>query len=270
MKKKLKLISAGLFLAVSLAFLGMRLGFASIPAGTINKIENAVIWAGSPPAPVSSTNPLPSAVYNSNGQQVSSTNPFSVAVTNAGPTNPLFTFPTMQFTGTYVPVEISFSGTTLSGISACMQETGTEQALLLITKAQFSTVLTASGTAEFYLNYYSTAPTGGTVSSTIYPVGWTKPVNLSSPFTDTNYPVSIYSASPTAGNLSGSLVNFYSNIEAVTGGNASENTPDYSFPLGGVNITNYTSTSGDSLNVCFGSNTAGEDYTVNLRGYEIP
>ena len=173
--KKLKIISAGLFLAASLAFLGMRLGFASVPAGTINRIENAVIWAGSPPAPVSSTNPLPSAVYNSNGQQVSSTNPlpsavynsngqqvsstnpFSVAVTNAGPSNPLFTFPTMQFTGTYVPVEISFSGTTLSGISACMQETGTEQALLFITKAQFSTVLTASGTAEFYLNYYSTA-----------------------------------------------------------------------------------------------------------------
>ena len=57
--KKLKIISAGLFLAASLAFLGMRLGFASVPAGTINRIENAVIWAGSPPAPVSSTNPLP-------------------------------------------------------------------------------------------------------------------------------------------------------------------------------------------------------------------
>ena len=267
--KKLKIISAGLFLAASLAFLGMRLGFASVPAGTINRIENAVIWAGSPPAPVNSTNPLPSAVYNTNGQQVSSTNPFSVAVTNSSPSNPLFTFPTMLYTGIYVPVEISFSGTTLAGISACMQETGTEQALLFITKAQFSTVLTAAGTAEFYLNYYSTAPSGGTVSSTVYPIGWiTSP--LAKPWTDTNYPVSIYSASPTAGNLSGSLVNFYSNIESVTGGNASENTPDYSFPLGGVNITNYTSTSGNSLNVCFGSNTAGEDYTVNLRGYEIP
>ena len=188
--KKLKLISAGLFLAASLAFLGMRLGFASVPAGTINRIENAVMWAGSPPAPVnstnplpsavyntngqqvSSTNPLPSAVYNTNGQQVSSTNPFSVAVTNSSPSNPLFTFPTMLYTGIYVPVEISFSGTTLAGISACMQETGTEQALLFITKAQFSTVLTAAGTAEFYLNYYSTAPSGGTVSSTVYPIGW--------------------------------------------------------------------------------------------------
>ena len=268
--KKLKLISAGLFLVASLLFLGMRLGFASVPAGTINRIENAVIWAGSPPAPVNSSNPLPSAVYNTNGQQVSSTNPFSVVVTNAGSENPLFTFPTQVYTGAYVPVEISFSGTTLAGISACMQETGTEQAYLFITKAQFSTVLTAAGTAEFYLNYYSTAPTGGTVSSTVYPIGWHIPINIASSFTDTNYPVSIYSASPTAGTLSGSLVNFYSNIEAVTGGNASEDTPDYSFPLGGVNITNYTSTSGDSLNVCFGSNTAGEDYTVNLRGYEIP
>ena len=270
MKKKLKLISAGLFLAVSLAFLGMRLGFASVPAGTINRIENAVIWAGSPPAPISPSNPLPSAIYNTNGQQVSSANPFSVAVNNAIPSNPLFTFPAMLYAGTYVPVEISFSGTTLAGISACMQETGTEQAYFLITKAQFSTVLTAAGTAEFYLNYYSTAPSGGTVSSTVYPIGWRVPINIASPFTDTNYPVSIYSAAPTAGTLSGSLVNFYSNIEAVTGGNASENTPDYSFPLGGVNITNYTSVSGDSLNICFGSNTAGEDYTVNLRGYEVP
>ena len=267
--KKLKLISAGLFLVASLLFLGMRLGFASVPVGTINRIENAVTWAGSPAAPVTPSNPMPSAVYNSNGVQVSSTNPFPINIESIDQQSPLYTFPTMN-NAFYIPIEISFSGTTLAGISACMQETGSEGASIYLTKAQFSTVLTASGTAEFYLNYYSTAPTGGTVSSTVYPIGWRQSPNLANPFTDTNYPVSIYSASPTAGTLSGSLVNFYSNIEAVTGGNASENTPDYSFPLGGVNITNYTSTSGDSLNVCFGSNTAGEDYTVNLRGYEVP
>ena len=112
--KKLKLISAGLFLAASLAFLGMRLGFASVPAGTINRIENAVIWAGSPPVPVTSNTPLPVNASNSNNLIVSSTVPYSTDMTSGslGALNAVFYGNIFGGTGTaQVRIQGTWSGT---------------------------------------------------------------------------------------------------------------------------------------------------------------
>ena len=112
--KKLKIISAGLFLAASLAFLGMRLGFASVPAGTINRIENAVIWAGSPPAPVTSNTPLPVNASNSTNLIVSSTVPYSTDMTSGslGALNAVFSGEIFGGTGTaQVRIQGTWSGT---------------------------------------------------------------------------------------------------------------------------------------------------------------
>ena len=158
--KKLKIISAGLFLAASLAFLGMRLGFASVPAGTINRIENAVIWAGSPPAPVTSSIPLPVNASNSNNLMVSSTVPYSTDTTS----------------GSLGALNAAFYGNIFGG-------TGT---------AQVRIQGTWSGTITFYKSILTAGPSGSAyvlVPAEAYPVGGGLPATSTTANGEWNIPL---------------------------------------------------------------------------------
>ena len=220
-RNKVSLFIIGLFL-LSISVYAL----TSVPVGTINRIENAVIWTGSPVAPESLENPLLV-------QQASSAN---------APANP------NEF---YYQGQISSS---LSGINACIVPTSGHTMYLTHVILQD---IEAAGTTSNWQAGIAVGLSGGTSTSGTMSAVNTTVSTFAAPV------VNSYSAAPTFTSFYNFLFLFNSAPATIT----SEVQRSISL-AGTAELPIVAAVSSQGQEICFYDNTAGQEVSFMIEGYE--
>lgn len=261
-RNKVSLFILGLFL-VSISVYAF-----TVPSGTINKIENALMeWQNGTNTltPVSTTNPLPIlaepgtntigavnqglsrsgngwwvTMLDSNGNYIQNTDPFPVQVNFA--TQPSQT--SLFSISDNIP-------STIAGINLCALSSSAYSDYF--TQIELSSIPAAGTTEQVQIVYYPTAPTGGTAAP--FPVGTAGAGAL-------GLTAESFSAAPTPGTVEGVIGTLENTTPATITSDVEK-----SLYLSNQDLSNVTIA--PSTYLCVVSSLAGANITVNLLGYEV-
>jgi hypothetical protein len=250
-KNKVSLFIIGLFL-VSVCVYAF-----TVPANTINKVENAVLWIvnSGVPSPVGSANPLPvsqgqgensslfwnTALTSSNGNFISGTNalPVQLAFNQSG-------------NNTSIWVLSENIPSTIAGINMCVASNLAYSDY--VTQLSLSVIPAAGTTEEGEAVLEGSGPTGGTSTETNPTAASAGTIGITGV---------TYSAAPTPPATSpGPIGTVWASAPATVTSNVEEN-----LSLSNQDLSIAT-LSPDTF-LCFVSSLAGSDMTINMVGYEV-